>query len=238
MTGAGTLVNVLAVLAGTMIGTLVGHRFPEGVHVRVLRGLGLVTLVIGVDLALEWRDTNTLFVLGGILLGGVAGELLRIEDRLQAFGDKLQQRFEGDLSDGESTVAEGFFTASILFCVRAMAVVGSLQDGLSGNPETLYTKATLDGFAAIALAASLGWGVGLSVISILIYQGTLTLAAGQLDSVLAPGSDALLSMTSAGGVLIIGIALKLLDIKDVKVGNFLPALVIAPCIAGLTGWLT
>ena len=238
MTGAGTLVNVLAVLAGTTIGAVVGHRLHDGVHERVLRGLGLVTLVIGVELALDWRDTNTLFVLGGILLGGIVGELLHIEDRIQAFGDYMQRRFEGEEPDNNSTVSEGFFTASILFCVGALAVVGSLQDGLLQDPDTLYTKATLDGFAAIALAASLGWGVGLSVISIVIYQGTLTLAAKQLDSVLAPGSDALLSMTSAGGILIIGISLKLLDIKDVKVGNFLPALLFAPVIAGITGWLT
>ncbi len=119
-----------------------------------------------------------------------------------------------------------------------MAVVGSIQDGLQADPDTLLTKSMLDGFASIALAASLGWGVGLSAISVLVYQGTLTIAAGQLDSWLAPGSDELLAMTSAGGVLIIGIALKLLDLLDVKVGNYLPALLFAPLIATITGAVT
>ncbi|MEI2702658.1 MAG: DUF554 domain-containing protein [Baekduia sp.] len=244
MTGLGTLVNVAAIVAGTAIGTVLGDRLPERVHERVLRGLGLVTLVIGVDLALEWKDTNTLFVLGGILLGGIAGELLRIEDRLAAFGDRLQGRFGGPPPEhhpgdfDHHRISEGFFTASILFCVGAMAVVGSIQDGLQADPDTLLTKSMLDGFASIALAASLGWGVGLSAISVLVYQGTLTIAAGQLDSWLAPGSDELLAMTSAGGVLIIGIALKLLDLLDVKVGNYLPALLFAPLIATITGAVT
>lgn len=236
MTGAGTLVNVAAILAGTAAGVLLGDRLPERIHERVLRGLGLVTVVIGVDLALQWRDTNTLFVLGGILLGGIAGELLRIEDRLEAVGDRLQERFGGLPADDlePHPVSEGFFTASLLFCVGAMAVVGSLQDGLQHDPDTLLTKSVLDGFAAVALAASLGWGVGLSAITVLLYQGTLTLAAGGLDSVLAPGSDELLAMTAAGGLMILGLGIKLLGITDVRVGNYLPALVFAPLIAAIS----
>jgi len=238
MAGVGTLINVATVLVGTVIGVLVGHRLPDGVQERVLRGLGLITLVIGVEMALDWRGTSTLYVLGGVLLGGIAGEVLRIEDRLMAFGEMLQHRFASDHEpDGPEshhpTVAEGFFTASLLFCVGAMAVVGSFEDGLLHDPDTLMTKAVLDGFAAIALAASLGWGVGLSVISIILYQGSLTLLAGSLSSVLNEGSDELLAMTSAGGVLIIGIGLKLLDLADVKVGNFLPAILFAPVIAAV-----
>jgi uncharacterized membrane protein YqgA involved in biofilm formation len=228
----GTLVNVGAILLGTLIGELVGGRLSQDLQTRILHGLGLVVLVIGVDNALAWRDTNALFVLGGVLLGGLAGEALHIEDRLAAVGDLAQQR----LSRGggqHSTVSEGFFTASLVFCVGALAVVGSIQDGLTGNPDTLYTKALLDGFASVALAASLGWGVALSAVSVLLYQGALTLGAGLFDTILTDGSDALLSMTSAGGVLVIGLALKLLDIQDVKVGNFLPALLFAPAIAGI-----
>jgi uncharacterized membrane protein YqgA involved in biofilm formation len=218
----GTLVNVAAILVGTLIGELVGGRLSQGLQTRILHGLGLVVLVIGVDNALAWRDTNPLFVLGGVLLGGLAGEALRIEDRLQAVGDRAQARLTR--GGGDSTVSEGFFTASLVFCVGALAVVGSIQDGLTGDHTTLYTKALLDGFASVALAASLGWGVALSAVSVLIYQGAL---------ILTPGSDALLSMTSAGGILIIGLSLKLLDIQDVKVGNFLPALLFAPVIAGI-----
>lgn len=226
----GTLVNVGAILLGTLIGELVGGRLSTQLQTRILHGLGLVVLVIGIDNALQWRDTNPLFVLGGVLLGGLAGEALRIEDRLQAVGDRAQRTLaEG----GESTVAEGFFTASLIFCVGALAVVGSIQDGLTGNHDTLYTKALLDGFASVALAASLGWGVALSAVSVLIYQGALTLGAGLFQNILTDGSDALLSLTSAGGVLIVGLSLKLLDIQDVKVGNFLPALLFAPAIAGI-----
>lgn len=238
MAGLGTLVNVIAVLAGTTIGVLVGHRLPDGVQERVLRGLGLITLVIGIEMALDWKGTSTLYVLGGVLLGGIAGELMRIEDRLMAFGETLQRRFaSGHEPDGPDshhpTVAEGFFTASLLFCVGAMAVIGSFEDGLLHDPDTLLTKAVLDGFASIALAASLGWGVGLSVIAIVAYQGSLTLLAGSLSSVLTEGSDELLAMTSAGGILIMGIALKLLDLADIKVGNYLPAILFAPLIAAV-----
>jgi uncharacterized membrane protein YqgA involved in biofilm formation len=229
----GTLVNVGAILLGTLVGELAGGRLSQGLQTRVLHGLGLVVLVIGIDNALAWRDTNSLFVLGGVLLGGLAGEALRIEDRLQAVGDLAQARLQRGDTESTSTVSEGFFTASLVFCVGALAVIGPIQEGLTGNHDTLYTKALLDGFASVALAASLGWGVALSAVSVLLYQGALTLGAGLFDTILADGSDALLSMTSAGGVLIIGLALKLLDIQDVKVGNFLPALIFAPAIAGI-----
>jgi uncharacterized membrane protein YqgA involved in biofilm formation len=229
----GTLVNVAAILVGTLIGEVVGGRLTTDLQTRVLHGLGLVVLVIGIDNALAWRDTNALFVLGGVLLGGLAGEALHIEDRLQAVGDRAQARLQRNGGAADSTVSEGFFTASLVFCVGALAVVGPIQEGLTGNHDTLYTKALLDGFASVALAASLGWGVALSAISVLLYQGALTLGAGLFDTILTEGSDALLSMTSAGGVLIIGLSLKLLDVQDVKVGNFLPALIFAPAIAGL-----
>jgi uncharacterized protein len=230
----GTFINVGTVLLGTLIGTLLGHRLPGRLQQRVLAGLGLVTLVLGVDDALAWRDTNPLYVIGGILLGGLAGEALRIEDRLAALGARLQRRFAGP---GHSSVAEGFFTASLLFCVGPLAVLGSIQDGLSGDYETLATKALLDGFAAIALAATLGVGVGFSAISVLVYQGAITLAAGLFEHVLAEGTEALAALTSAGGILIIGISLKLLGVKDVKVGNFLPALIVAPCLVGIVSLL-
>ena len=231
----GTFINVGAVLLGTLIGVLVGTRLPKEVQERVLAGLGLVTLVIGVDLALAWRDTSPLYVLGGVLLGGLVGEALRIEDRIAAVGDRLQAW--SSHGRPHSTVSEAFFTASLLFCVGPLTVVGSIQDGLSGNYEALATKALLDGFASIALAASLGPGVAFAALTILIVQGGISLAAGLFADILAEGSDALAALTSAGGVLIIGISLKLLDVKDVKVGNFLPALVIAPGLVGIASLL-
>ncbi len=227
----GTLINVGTILLGTIIGTVVGSRLPQGLQERVLAGLGLVTLVIGVDLALQWRDTSALYVLGGVLLGGLIGEAIGIEAWLARLGDRLQQRTSKD--NEQSTVSEAFFTASLLFCVGPLTVVGAIQDGLTGDYEALATKALLDGFAAIAIAASLGPGVAFAAITVLLVQGAISLAAGLFDSILAEGSEALAALSSAGGVLIIGISLKLLDLTDVRVGNFLPALVLAPALAGL-----
>jgi uncharacterized membrane protein YqgA involved in biofilm formation len=235
----GTLINVGAVLAGTGVGLIAGARLTERLHQRVLAGLGLITLVLGVDLALAWGRADTtaqtpLYVLGGVLLGGLVGEWLDLEGRLEALGDLLQRRLADEA--GHSTLSEAFVTSSLLFCVGSLAVVGSIQDGLTGEWQTLATKAVLDGFASVALAASLGWGVALSAGAILIYQGSITLGAGALDSVLQ--GEALAALTSAGGITIIGIGLKLLAIKDVRVANFLPGLVLAPALAGLGHLLT
>ncbi len=224
----GTFINVGTVLAGTVIGTLVGRRLPEGLQQRVMAGLGLVTLVIGVDAALAWNETNPLYVLGGVLLGGLVGEAIGIELWLERLGDRIQRALAGE---GHSTISEGFVTASLLFCVGPLTVLGSIEDGLTDEYTQLATKSALDGFAAIALAAGLGWGVGLAAITVLVVQGGLTLGAGAFDDVLT--GETLDALTSSGGILIIGISLKLLDLKDVKVGNFLPALVLTPVIVEL-----
>ena len=225
----GTFINVGAVLLGTLIGVLVGHRLPERIQQRVLWGLGMVTLVLGIDNALAWEDTNPIIVMGAVLLGGIAGEVIGIERHLGRLGDAIQRRFAGD---GHSRVSEGFVTASLLFCVGPLTIVGSIEDGLTGDWSTLGVKALLDGFASIAFAATLGWGVGIAALTVLLIQGGITLGAGPLDGVLGEDTEALAALTSAGGILIIGISLKLLDLRDVKVGNYLPALVFAPLIVG------
>jgi uncharacterized membrane protein YqgA involved in biofilm formation len=234
----GTFINIGPVLLGTVLGVTVGGRLTDSAQQRVLAGLGMVTLVIGVGLALSWSGPGTtrgtpLYVLAGILLGGLAGEALGIEDRVERLGRWVQRRLT---ASEHSTVAEGFVDASLLFCVGSLAVVGSIQDGLTGDYQTLATKAVLDGFASIALASTLGWGVGLSAVTILVYQGAITLGASVFSDVLR--GEALAVLNSAGGVTIIGISLKLLALRDVKVANYLPALVIAPGLVGLVSLVT
>ena len=168
----------------------------------MLAGLGLVTLVIGdrprARLGPPGHHQETpLYVLGGVLLGGIVGEAIGIERRLEGLGDRIQARLAGATST--RTVSEGFVTASLLFCVGPLTVVGSIQDGLTGDYDALATKAVLDGFASIALAASLGWGVGLAALTVLVVQGAITLGAGLFDDVLA--GEALAALTSAGGML-------------------------------------
>jgi uncharacterized membrane protein YqgA involved in biofilm formation len=187
--------------------------------------------VLGVDNALQWRDTSPIIVIGAVLLGGIAGELLGIERGLERLGDYAQSKLAR--GDRHSRVSEGFVTASLLFCVGPLTVVGSIQDGLTGDYSTLASKALLDGFAAVAFASTLGWGVGLAAITVLVVQGAISLGAGSFENILSEGSEALAALVSAGGILIIGISLKLLGLKDVKVGNFLPALVFAPAIVGV-----
>ena len=227
----GTLINVGTILLGTLIGTVFGARLTEGLRDRVLAGLALVVLVLGVDNALAWGTPHAgrtiLCVMGAVLIGGLIGEGIGIERRLQRLGEHLQAR-----TGGHHGVAEAFFTATLLFCVGPLTVVGAIDDGLRGDYNLLATKAVLDGFASIALASALGPGVAFAAVSVLVIQGGISLAAGLFDHILAEGGEALAALTSAGGILIIGISLKLADLKDVKVGNFLPALVLAPALVG------
>jgi len=219
----GTSINIAAILAGSLAGTSVGSRLPERIRSTVLNGLGLLTILIGLQMALETK--NILIVMGALLSGGMVGELLRISDGLDRLGNFLQSTLA---ESGSRNFGEGFVTASLVFCVGPMAVLGSIQDGLTGDYRLLAIKSMLDGFAAIAFSASLGWGVACSAMSILLYQGAITLFAGMLSKVL---SDPMITeMTATGGLLIMGIGLKLLNLKDVRLANFLPALAIAPLI--------
>jgi len=215
-----------AIIAGTAIGSLAGSRLPARMRRIVLYAIGLVVLLIGFQMAV--RTQNVLAVLGAILIGGIIGELLRLEDRLEQLGQFFQDRFS---KGSEQSIAEGFVTASLVFCVGPMAILGSISDGLSGDYRLLSIKAVMDGFASIAFAASMGWGVGLSAVSILIYQGAITLFAGSLPGAL---NDAMITeMTATGGLIIIGIGIKLLDLKDLPLANFVPAIAVAPAILAL-----
>lgn len=222
----GTLLNVVAVLVGGGVGTLLGQRLPEKMRETVLHGLGLITLVTGLSMAIG--TANILIVMGSILLGGVLGEWLGIEDRVQALGDRLQARFK---SSGATTLAEGFVTASLIFCVGPMTVLGSIRDGMIGDYSLLAIKSLLDAFASLALAASLGIGVVFSALTVLVVQGGISLLARLAQVGM---SEAMITeMTAAGGVIIMGIGLVLLEVKRIRVGSFLPAIVIAPLIVAL-----
>ncbi len=220
--GLGTAINVVAVLVGGGIGTLAGARLPEGMRVTAMQAIGIVTLLVGVANFLEFD--NPLVPLVSVISGLVVGEIIGIEDGLKRLGDYLERRF----SKGESPVSRAFVTTSLLFCVGPLTVIGSLEDGLRGDYSLLALKSGLDFIAALAFASVLGWGVLLSAGTVLVVQGSLTLGAGFLEPFV---TDAMISAaTATGGVLIVGLGLGLLDLKQVRVANMLPALLFAPLI--------
>lgn len=241
MHGLGTVINVAAILVGSTIGVLLGHRLPERTRDTVTDALGLVTLVIGGLNVVALQDeafvdavgsgVTLLVVLGALLVGGIAGSLLSIEARLEQFGGWLQSKLASDGSEGRAQFVEGFVDSSLIFCIGPLAVLGSLSDGLGQGIDELALKSSLDGFAAIAFAATLGWGVAASALSVGIWQGSLTLLAVVLGSVLSPALVA--AVTATGGVLLLGVGLRLLQIKAVPVGDMLPALVLAPVITAV-----
>lgn len=248
--GAGTLLNVGTVLVGSSLGVLIGHRLPQRTRDVVTDGLGLVTLLVAalsatavVDPALVAAvgdSAPTLIVLGSVLIGGITGSLLRIEQRLEAVGGVLQARLTRS-GGGPSGAAvertgrererfiEGFVTASLVFCVGPLTILGSLSDGLGRGIDQLALKAVLDGFASIAFAASFGWGVAASALTVLVVQGGLT-AVGYFLGGLLPEAQ-VMALTATGGLLLVGVALRLLRIKQLPVGDLLPALLVAPLLA-------
>jgi uncharacterized protein len=226
----GTLLNAATVLVGALVGTAVGHRLPERLRENVVRGVGLFVIAMGVKFAID--TSNLLYMLGAILLGGIIGSLVGVDARLNEMGETLQRRFA---RGGTSTVAEAFVTASIVFCVGPLTFLGSIQNGLAGDATLLSVKSVLDGFTAIALAATLGWGVLLTVPLILLYQGGLALGASLLAGSL---SDLQLKeMSAVGGLLLMGVGLKLLSIRDIKVADFLPAIIVSPLVVAAFGRL-
>jgi len=225
----GTVINVITVVAGGTLGTLLGERLPPGIRHIVMQGVGLVTLALGMSMAITTE--NFLLVLIGIVMGGILGEWWRLEERLDEAGKWLEakaSRFPF-LARGEFT--KGFVTASLVFCVGPMTILGSFQDGLSGDYTLLAIKSVLDGFSSLAFAASMGMGTTFSAITVLVYQGLLTLGAFLFQNIL---TDAMITeMTATGGVMILGIGLLLLEIKRVRVASFLPALAIVPLLVAL-----
>jgi hypothetical protein len=223
----GTLINIATVIAGSILGLIFGSRIPAKLKDTVIAGMGLFTAAMGLQMFL--KTENPLIVLGGILIGTLLGEWMRIEDGLHRLGEVLEQRFSREEDDGSNKFVRGFLTASLLFCVGPMAILGSIQDGLTGDYNLLAVKSVLDGFASVAFASTLGIGVAFSSLIVLVYQGGISLLAGQLNAIVT--TSMMNELTAAGGVLLIGVGISnLLEIKKIRVGNMLPALFIAPLI--------
>jgi len=249
--GLGTLVNVATVLLGSGLGLLLGHRLPQRTRETVTDGLGLVTLLIGALSAAEVGSAHlagavgsaapVLIVLGAVLLGGIVGSLVDIERRLEDLGGWLRSRLgaggDAGTESGPPTAAgrerfiEGFVTASLVFCVGPLTILGALSDGLGRGADQLILKSVLDGFASIAFAASLGVGVLASALTVAVVQGLLTVVGFWLGDFLPDAH--LAAITATGGLLLLGVGLRLLRIRQVPVGNLLPALVVAPLLVAL-----
>ena len=251
----GTIINSIAILIGGALGLLFGSRLPERLKSTVIAGMGLFTAAIGIQMFLETE--NSLIVLGALLIGALLGEWWKIEDGMQNLGRILEERFTsapstspsgtmslrtGPEAASDSRIApkgdfvRGFLTASLLFCVGPIAILGSIQDGLTGNYELLAVKSVLDGFASLAFASTLGVGVLFSTLVILVFQGGISLLAVQLNALVT--TPMLNEMTATGGVILMGLAISsLLEIKKIRTGNFLPALAIAPLIVWILSLL-
>ncbi len=226
----GTLINVATVLVGGTVGVALGSRLPARIKEMVMWGLGLITLVIGIQMALQTQ--NIVIVLGSLLLGGLVGELLQIEQGLNRLGRGVESRFS---RAGNGNFSRALVTSSLVFCVGPMTILGSIQDGLTGSYQILATKSALDGFSSLAFASTLGWGVLFSSLPVLFYQGALTLGAALMRTLLTAAM--ITEMSATGGVLIISLGLGLLELKAIRTANFLPALVFAPVMVALLGIL-
>jgi uncharacterized membrane protein YqgA involved in biofilm formation len=228
----GTILNILAVLVGGSLGTVVGGRLPARVQETVIWTLGLFTIALGVKLTLE--SQNVLIIAGSALMGGLLGEWWNLDSLLRRVGAWLEARFARSSSnEGAARFIKGFVSASLIFCIGPLAILGSIQDGLTGNYQLLAVKSLLDGFASLAFSASLGVGVLFSALVILVYQGGISLLAAQAQALLT--TPMINEMTAVGGLLIMAIGFgSLLELRPIRVANYLPALVIAPLIvAGL-----
>ena len=227
---AGTFLNIATVLIGGTLGLIFGARIPDQLKATVISGMGLFTMAMGLQMFLNTE--NPLIVLGSLLIGTLLGEWWKIEDGLQNFGKFLEQRFSREGEDDSNKFVRGFLTASLLFCVGPMTILGSIQDGLTGDYNLLAVKSVLDGFASLAFASTLGVGVMFSTIIILLYQGGISLLAAQLNSIVTPSM--MNELTATGGVILVGLAISsLLQIKKIRVGNMLPGLAVAPFIVWL-----
>ncbi len=234
----GTIINVITVVIGGTLGTFLGARLPDKMRETVMHGLGLLVFVIGLQMALS--SHNILIVMASILVGGLIGEAVGIQAWLDSLGRNLEQRFARGQRPRELGVGgeagkftRGFVTASLVFCIGPLAILGSIQDGLIGDFNLLAIKSMLDGFAGLAFASTLGVGVAFAALTVFVYQGGISIISMLLGSAIGAvtrDTPWVIEMSATGGVLIMGIALLLLDLKQVRIANLLPAVLIAPLI--------
>lgn len=227
----GTIVNSLAIAIGCLAGLVIKKGIPDRVSKTIMSGLALCVIYIGIEGSL--KGENTLITVVCIAVGGLIGEIIDIDNKINKLGDFLQNKLSKD-KDSETSIAKGFVTTSLIYCVGAMAIVGALESGLTGNHQTLFTKALLDGISAIIFTTTLGIGVIFSSVAVFLYQGLITIGASILATLL---SDAVVTaLTAVGSLLIIGIGLNLLEVTKIKVANLLPA-VFLPIIFGMLNLL-
>jgi uncharacterized membrane protein YqgA involved in biofilm formation len=223
----GTIVNAVAIFLGCSVGLILKSKFPEKIEKIIMQALGLASLLIGMQMAI--KADNILLVIFSLVIGGVIGEIIDIEAGLERFGERIKRKFKSN--NTSERFVEGFLTASLLYCVGSMAIMGAIKEGLSGNPDILYAKSLLDGVTSIAFTAAMGIGVLFSAIPVFLYQGGITLLARTIKDFLSP--EIINEMTAVGGILIWGIGFGLLGIKKIKVGNLLPAILVAAFLAAI-----
>ena len=214
----GTIVNSLSITAGALLGIVLKKGIKDDYKTTIMDGIGLTVIIIGIMGGV--KSENIILVIASIVIGSLIGEIIGIEKKLDTLGQKLQKSFGGH----DSNFSKGFVTASLVYCVGAMAIVGSLESGIQGNHQTLFAKSILDGISAIIFSSTLGIGVAFSALPVFIYQGTITLLANSVKDLLTP--EVINEMSAVGGILITAIGINILEIKKIKVGNMLPGIFI------------
>ncbi|WP_139492495.1 DUF554 domain-containing protein [Brevibacillus dissolubilis] len=231
----GTIVNAAAILIGAFLGRLL-QGIPDGIRQTVMQGLALAVMVLGVTMSL--KTENFLLVIASLTIGSIIGELCRIEDRLNQLGKWLESKVGGKNQKG--SIATGFVTATLVYCIGAMAVLGAMDSGLRNNHDILYTKSMLDGFSAIIFTSALGIGVAFSAVPVFLYQASIAILATQITSIISQTMlDAMLAeITAVGGIMIIAIGINVMELKKVSVANMLPALIVAALGVPFIQWIT
>ena len=229
MTGLGTMVNCAAIIAGCAVGLILKKGFPEKWQETIMYGVALCIFLIGVEMA--QKSQNIVLVIASVVIGSIIGEMLDIQEKLNAFGAWVEKKLLGDRGQTSGSFGRGFISASLIFCIGAMAIVGSIEEGLTGNRQILFAKAMLDGILSIIFAVNMGAGVGLSAVPVGLYQGTITLLASWMQNLLTP--EIIREVSAAGGVLIMAIGIVQARLLPIRLANQIPALPVAVVLAKL-----